>query len=53
MKTMSTLTVNGEIYTVKDPNAVTQETFTAALGDVEAALDELHTYAQSLGGEAS
>lgn len=31
MKSMSTLTVNGETYTVKDPNAVTQEQLEEAL----------------------
>lgn len=53
MKFVNTLIVDGQTYTLQDPNAVTEEAFNTALGDVEAALDELHTYAQSLGGEAS
>lgn len=53
MNFVNTLIVDGQAYTVQDPNAVTQESFTVALGDVEAALDELHAYAQSLGGEGS
>lgn len=51
MKFVNTLVVDGQSYTVQDPNAVKEETFTAVLGDVEAALEALHDYAQGLGGE--
>lgn len=50
MKFVNTLIVNGESYQIQDLNAVTEETFTAALGDVEAALAALHAYAEGFGG---
>ena len=50
MKFVNTLIIDGQSYTLQDPNAVTRETFNTALGDVEAALEELHQYAVDLGG---
>ena len=51
MNFVNTIIVSGQAYTVQDPNALPREEFTAALGDVEAALEALHAYAESLGGE--
>ena len=53
MKHINTLVVNGEAYVLQDKNAVTAEMLEEKLGDVEAALETLHNYALSLGGEGA
>ena len=50
MKFVNTFILDGQAYTVQDPNAVTQDAFEKAVGDIESALDAIHDYAQSLGG---
>lgn len=44
MKTVQTLTVNGETYTISDQNAVTKE----EIGDISAALEAIREHAQNL-----
>lgn len=44
MKTVQTLTINGETYIISDKNAATKDD----IGEIAAALDELHAYAQGV-----
>ena len=44
MEKVQTITINGKTYQISDPNAATKE----EIGNISAALDELHAYAQEL-----
>ena len=50
MNFVNTIIVDGKAYTVQDPNGVPRADFDSVMGDVAAALETLHSYAQGLGG---